>query len=423
MEFSANDDFRWLMSDSAADLLRQTTMDFENQANVLTIAKRLRKSTNPVRAALVIEQVQLRIRGREKFPHADKMFFTRRGLEQSTGLDIAVYKASQLAGHCRVADVCCGLGGDLIALAMRQSSDLSNQESTVGVDSDGVTAMFAARNLEAHLVESQHTSDLSNRTNGVQQSTFEQLSLDEFDAIHLDPDRRTERRTVHGNQFSPSLRDVYCNARLNQTVVIKVAPATPTEDYFPDEIHREWVGDRRECKQQLLWSGNGCSEITSRFGYRTATMVDRGKVHQFSAREDGFELASEIAEDVQEFLYEPHATILAARLTHELAQALELKRACSAVPYLFSDDYINHPLLAAFKVVDVMRVNQKEIEDGLNKFGIGTVEWKQRGIDKMTFSRFSTIKGKGDLPGTVILTRVGSGAKRKAILARRIEAR
>ena len=119
MEFSVNDDFRWLMSDTAGELLRQTAIEFENHDNVLTIAKRLRKSTNPTRAALVIEQVQLRIRGREKFPLADKMFFTRRGLEQATGLDIASYKASQLAKHRRVADVCCGLGGDMIGFALR----------------------------------------------------------------------------------------------------------------------------------------------------------------------------------------------------------------------------------------------------------------------------------------------------------------
>ena len=60
----------------------------------------------------------LRLKARSKFDRAMDMFFTRSGLEQASAEDVvARHRSGRYAGASQVADLCCGIGGDLIALA------------------------------------------------------------------------------------------------------------------------------------------------------------------------------------------------------------------------------------------------------------------------------------------------------------------
>ena len=76
MDQSLIDEFRWLVDTEAAALLRLAQDDFLAHTSPLKIAKNLRSSTSLTRAALVMEQAQLRIRAKQKFPLAEEMFFT-----------------------------------------------------------------------------------------------------------------------------------------------------------------------------------------------------------------------------------------------------------------------------------------------------------------------------------------------------------
>ena len=119
MNLETRDDFLWLMSEEADPILKQVQGAFAERVNVVRIAKSLRKLTTPTRGALVMEQAQLRKKAGQKFTRASRMFFTRRGLEQASGQRLAEYKASRFQSLENVADVCCGIGGDLLSLARR----------------------------------------------------------------------------------------------------------------------------------------------------------------------------------------------------------------------------------------------------------------------------------------------------------------
>lgn len=428
MEHPLIDDFRWLLTDTAGKFLENARDDFEARRNPLTIAKRLRRKTTAQRAALILDQAQLRIRARAKFELADQMFFTRRGLEQSTANDLANYKAGRLRQFRSVADICCGIGGDLAAIATASQDSVTELESdgeprrqvgrsVVGIDQDEVTALFAGYNLDVHLKHAKLDRDACR--GWVQQVAFEDLNLSDFDAVHIDPDRRVEKRTVHGNRFSPNLQSVF-DAVSSQLLAIKVAPATPVEDYFPDQMNREWIGDRRECKQQILWSGNGPEELVSRYGQRTATKVDRGHAVSYSASVSSNDRAVDVVDDVMNYLYEPHPTVLAARLTDSLAREFNLRRTAKEIPYLFADEIVRHGLLTGFQVLAVTRLDMKTILQSLRHYDIGQLELKRRGVDQVTAGKFSKFKSFGDQQATLFLTRVGRANKRKAILARRL---
>ena len=86
----------------------------------LAVAAALRRAgVNPDLAAAALTQHRLRARARVKFgPLADRMWFTAAGLEQATRAGVADRHASRFAGvgARRVLDLCCGIGGDLLAL-------------------------------------------------------------------------------------------------------------------------------------------------------------------------------------------------------------------------------------------------------------------------------------------------------------------
>ena len=257
------EEHRWLASPQAAGFLASALEQIENKVNVVRIAKSLRKEMTPARCALVLELAQLRIRARKKFTLAEQMFFTKRGLQQASGYEIADYKARRFVECTRVADICCSIGGDLLALA--------KVAETVGVDNDPVTTLYAQRNAEVHDLQNASTAECD----------FEDFDLAGFGGIHIDPDRRakgsTAGRTTHGDFFSPSLPSIFERLPESKFAAIKVAPATLALDCLPEQFELEWIGDRRECKQQMIWTGAAVRSP----GAMTATRVEDGEAFCF----------------------------------------------------------------------------------------------------------------------------------------------
>ena len=92
-------------------------------------------------------QVTLRAAARTKFSRADEMLFDRVGLEQSTDEVVAAHKARRFAGYSAIADLCCGIGGDTIALAgfaPVTAVDVSGPRATMAEHNAGVYGRRAA---------------------------------------------------------------------------------------------------------------------------------------------------------------------------------------------------------------------------------------------------------------------------------------
>ena len=404
MDYDEQSDFDWLTSDVATEHLDVATKLFEKKINPLKIAKLLRKSMTPPQAAMVMEQSQLRIRGRRKFADADSMFFTGRSLEQSTSSLIATYKAKRFEDSVKVADVCCGIGGDLIALARR--GDDSNFE-TVGVEKDPVPACFAASNLKATGCDRARVENVG----------FEDFDVKPFDALHFDPDRRVKGRTTTGDFFEPTLANIFDRLSLDQQLVaIKVAPATEIESMgFP--VQREWIGGWRECKQQVLWAGPGITENS-----RVATVVAKDGAHcQFQFPDSAeIETRPTMAELIGPYIYEPHASILAAGLGEAIAAKHSLQYLCRGIAYMNSDRKLKdvEPMLKGYRVKAVLPVDLKHIHKKLRAMNVGQLVIKKRGVDQVLADNVARLKLKGDEKATIMLTR--HDKSRRAILVTRL---
>src|SRR5215212_6691879 len=88
-----------------------------SQAQQLATLTRLRRRFTSEQAAGLVEVATARLKAaqQDKFSRAAEMFFTRSGLEQSSGERIATHRAARFSNALtqgRIADLGCGIGGD-----------------------------------------------------------------------------------------------------------------------------------------------------------------------------------------------------------------------------------------------------------------------------------------------------------------------
>ncbi|MEZ6102573.1 MAG: hypothetical protein R3E01_26835 [Pirellulaceae bacterium] len=351
------DDYRWLTGPDAAPWLRVAS---EYGNNIVRASQILRRELSAERTHLVLEQLELRKRGREKFRLADQLFFTRKGLEQSSGDAIATYKGSLFRRDTRtqVADLCCGIAGD--AMQLHAVHDV------VAVDWDPVHAWFAQVNLES----------VGYGRVAVLQRDVCTVELRDHWAWHLDPDRRADgRRSTQIDHYAPNASQIRKLLSRNGNGMIKIAPAADVPGDWLPTCERLWVGYDRACPQQLLLFG----ELAERVQSRSAVVIDdHGKERQslHTIGEPPLPPLSAIGQ----FLHDPHPCVVAARLVSALALRANMSAVDRQVAYLSSDDPFDGALADSFRVVDIMPFDRRRLARYLQQRRIGTLEIKQRGV-------------------------------------------
>lgn len=371
----------------------------ESSDDVARAVTRLRRDGHsPDLVSAVVGQARLRTRAQAKFGDlAERMLFTRAGLEQATRLPIAARHAARYreAGLTRVADLGCGIGGDalgLAALGMR----------VLAVDADEVTAGIAAYNLAPFGDDAE-----------VRHGTAQATDLDGVDAVWLDPARRTaghgETTRTRPEDWSPSLDWTFDLAR-RVPAGIKLGPGLD-RDLIPDDVEAQWVSADGSTVELVLWSG-----ALARDGVRRAALVIRGDAaHELTA---GADAADEPARELGEYLHEPDGAVIRARLIGDVARSLEAGMLDEHIAYLTSDAALTSPFVSTFRVREVLPADPKALSKALRERGIGRLEIKKRGvdIDPATFRTRLKLRGSGS--ATLFVTRIGT--RRTAILADRV---
>lgn len=353
----------------------------------------LRKSLNPEETSAVLQQADLRDRAIRKFGKASQMFFTDVGLQQSTDEVIAAYKAARFPTGQPIADLCCGIGGDLIALAKRGP--------TTAVDASADHLLFAESNVRANGAEVADTHC----------GLAETISLQQFAAWHIDPDRRPDkRRTIRLDSFSPSQDDLEAMLRQNRNAAMKLAPATSLPPQWEEEAECEWISHHRECKQLVAWFG----ELTQQPGHRRATRIDgTGQATSFVATPIPASPASELLG----YLYDPDPSLVAAGLVDAISAELGLSRISPQSHYLTGSDLIDHPLLQCFVVLGQEKIDKKRLKKAIAQQNWGVLELKQRGLELKLEAWRNQLKPSGAGEGTIIFSPTLAG--NRAILCRR----
>ncbi|MBT2485066.1 MULTISPECIES: THUMP-like domain-containing protein [unclassified Microbacterium] len=376
----------------------------ETTAEVARAVSRLRTAGHsPELVSAVVGQARLREKARAKFgPFAERMLFTRAGLEQATRLGVAARHAQRMrsAGIAHVTDLGCGIGGDSLAFTGAGLDVLA-------VDADEVTAVIAAYNLapfgDSAVVR--HATAEDSITSAPAASA----------AVWMDPARRTaghgETRRVSADDYSPSL-DWAFDVASRMPAGIKLGPAHD-RDSLPAEAEAQWVSADGSVVELVVWTGS-----LAREGVRRAALVIRGdRSHELTAGADADDAA---VRPLGAFVHEPDGAVIRARLIGDVARSLDAGMLDRHIAYLTSDSALTSPFVQSFRVRETMPANPKAISAALKANGVGRLEIKKRGmdIDPAAFRKKLTLRG--DAEATLILARVGN--QRQAILADRVPA-
>lgn len=387
------DDYRWLASEGAESWLRRA----ESHSGELTVLVRLlRSDLTAGRAHLVVEQVELRRRAREKFARPEQMLFTRRALEQATGEAPARHKASRFPAGAATLDLCCGIGGDLMALAARGP--------VAGIDRDPVMALLAAHNCRV----------LGLGAIQVEPIDVEEVAVGERAAWHIDPDRRAQgRRTTRVEQYEPGIETVERLLQVCGSAAIKLAPAALAPEQWANVAELEWIGEQGECKQQVAWFG----DLARHVGQRCATALLPDKPPRIVVGDSADPLPE--ASEVGRYVFEPHAVVLAARLATALAAEYGLAAIADLGGYLTGDLPILDDALAPFEVQEVLPFDLRRLKGWLRERSVGRLEIKVRGLKESPEQLRRQLHVPGEEAAVLLLTRFRGVVR--AILARRLK--
>ncbi|HEX5497738.1 MAG TPA: hypothetical protein VFX03_00865, partial [Thermomicrobiales bacterium] len=348
---------------------------------------------------------------------------TPTGLEQATDQWIAAYKAERFSRAGRVADLCCGIGGDLLSLTARTR--------VLGVDRDEIAALFARTNLEAV----DRSSDESPPDN-VLCSEIAQIPLDGISAWHIDPDRRPHgRRTTRVELHEPGMPEIERLLAACPAGSIKLAPAAALPERWSSEAELEWISRGGECRQLVAWFG----PLAKSPGMRRATIVKPNGANlasgerqppdgpRSSAEQENIEVRSVVGEAELEippatgfsrFLAEPDAAVLAAKLTGVLAAERKLAAIAPGSVYLTGDEAAPDLALAWFEIADVLPFDVKRLKALLRERGCGRLEIKKRGVPHDPERVRRQLRVPGENAATVFITRVRGAVT--AIVTQRI---
>ncbi|MCX4770428.1 methyltransferase domain-containing protein [Streptomyces sp. NBC_01285] len=353
-------------------------------ATELATATRLRRTHPAALVSAALGQARLRQRAVAKFGAEDahRMFFTPNGVEQATRTSVAAYRAARFAGTGvrSVADLCCGIGGDAIALARAGIRVLA-------VDRDPLTAEVAAANAVAlgleELIE-------------VRCADVTEIDTSPCDAVFVDPARRGGRgRIFDPEAYSPPLSWATAAALKAPRAALKIAPGVPHEAIGP-QAEAEWISDGGEVKEAVLWFGEGFEA-----GAYRATLLPSGATLSAPAV-----LPAPPVGPVGRYLYEPDGAVIRAHLVADIVNRCDGRLIDEMIAYVTSDELYDSPYTAGYEITDQLPFNTKRLKALLREREVGVLTVKKRGSPVEPEELRRKMKLRGPNRATVFLTRV-----------------
>ena len=351
----------------------------------LQLQERLRADYPAPICRAVIAMAQLRWAARDKFPRAACMYFDREGLEMATRDEVARYRASRFAGCDPIVDLCCGIGGDTLALAAHAR--------VIAVDSAPLRLDMARMNAAAVGIDPGRI-------------LFVRADARRFsaraEAAFIDPARREAGRRVRSVEaYTPPLS---CVADLRHTiprVAVKLAPGIRAVD-LPVDAEVEFISSARQCREALV------SYPPLARTRRRATVLPGPHF-----LEESDSVTPPVAvESAGSYLYDPDPAVVRAGLIDRLAVHLDAWKLDARTAYLTSDGSAASPFAQAFRVLWDMPFNLKRLRRALAQQGQRAEEIKKRHFPIEPEDMRRLLAAKEDRGGdplhavTLVLTRI-----------------
>jgi hypothetical protein len=374
--------FRALLTADGAALLARIP-PYDGEQALATAAALRRDGVDADLAAAALTQVRLRARARAKLgADAARLWFTADGVEQATRPGVAAGHAARFARATveRVADLCCGIGGDLVPLAGAARS------GAVGVDRDPLTVAVAEAN--AAVLGAGDRVEL--RCEDVADTDLEGV-----DGVFVDPARRGGgRRALDPRSWSPPFSFVLDVAARVPATGAKLAPGIP-HGLLPLDAEAEWVSDGGDVVECALWCGPLATGVR-----RRATVLPSGATLTGEGTRRG------VVGPVGRYLVEPDGAVIRAGLVAEAADLVGGRLLDPTIAYLSCEHRPSTPFGTAYEITDVLPFGLKRLRTLLRERGVGRLTVKKRGTAVQPEALRAQLRLRGDAEATVVLTRI-----------------
>jgi hypothetical protein len=399
-----------LLTAQGTELLDRLAGPQDAAASQLALAERLRREYPAGLVAAAMAQRELRRAAAAKFSRAADMLFTRAGYEQSSSETIAAYRAGRLGHARRVADLCCGIGGDLIALA---AASPVPDNTVLAVDRDETHARLALHNAAVY-GRAEHVTAVV--------ADVRDVPLTGLDAVFIDPARRSgpgtasapDARRYRAGESEPPLE--WCVARAGQVeaVGIKAAPGIPGE-LIPPAWEAEFIAEGRDLKEAVLWSPS-LATAPAAGAHDTMRGLRRATVLVPSAPGDAFGSHTLVAHpggpvplrEPGEYLLDPNPAVTRAGLVEDLARDLggDTAKIDPQIAFLTLDRDVRTPFARTLRVRHSAPWNEKQFAKRLRELDVGAADIRRRGLAGDVDQIRRRLKLAGSTRATVVITRV-----------------
>ncbi len=342
-------------------------------ARRLAAAEQVRALAGPDLGPMALEQALLKERALAKHPRGDELWWTGEALEQSSSYDVAAHRVGRFAGSARVLDLCCSVGGDLLALA--------EAGPAAGVDVDETRLLLAAENarvldLDIPLVRADVTTLLPTGD------------------VFVDPARRAGgRRVFDPRSYTPPLDLVLGWLPRLRSLGVKVAPGI---DYahLPPGLEVEVVSLRGDVKEAVLWGG-----AARRGPARTATLLPAGDVLTDAA------VPAPAVRPPGRFVLDPDGAVVRAHLVEQVVAQVDGWLLDQTIAYVSADAVTPTPYGRWFEVLETLPFGLKPLRERLRAHDAGPLVVKKRGTAVQPDELRRQLKLSGSTEVTVVLTR------------------
>ena len=364
MKSAADAEFEVLSTPSGQALLAEIG---RNKALTVAQMERLRKAFGPLHFEAAVRLEKARRKGAGKFPESEKLWLDPVRAEQATHQAVAAHKAKRFEGK-PVADICCGLGGDTLAIGRVATCVLA-----IDLDAENLRRLHYNLGQWACQAAVVPVRADANR-----------LPVPNEMLVHIDPDRRSAdhagRPRFQVDQFQPPLAVLLQLMKQHPGGAIKLSPGSDFEtleaaarkNQIKTEL--EIISLHGECKEATLWFGQLAGPLP-----RSATALPQDVTFSGTGQNSG--VLHVATNTFGKYLMEMESSLVRAGLAQEFAYGQYFSN-CSTDNAFFTADgmaELHSPWYSSFEIVEIIKPDRKAVRQALKRLGWPTAVIKTRG--------------------------------------------
>jgi hypothetical protein len=340
--------------------------------NPLKLSEKLSKKFGLQERRAIMHYLEILPKIRKKFCLQNvHLICDRLSYEQATARDISEYKALLWPGNAKIADLCCGMGGD--------SFWLPNGIAASGVDIAPERVLMFNENMER--LGLPHRAILQNA-----------LEAGGGDFFCIDPARR--------NGLNPSFENILELSKRFCGAMVKLPPAFP-ENEIPKKSDIIYLGNENDCRECLMLSGIFEKETVR------AVAICENETFEWQCKKNELQNISLETKKLGNFILEPYPVLVRSHLFLSEAKKYGFWQIDKTLAYVSCEGLPQkHSGFSAYKVIEQSSLSTNNVRTMLKKYGIGKITLKKRGVEVVPEAEIRRLAPKGEKEGILFYTRI-----------------